>query len=82
MNTDMNRTTREAIGCFLTLVLGAIMCLGVMRIAILAISQRQRVDPPHWWRTTFLWVLAPAGLAFLAWLTSRFDSPPIGKKRG
>ena len=68
MKTDTKRTTREAIGCFLALVLGAIMCLGVMRILVLAMIQRQRVDQSEWWRSIFLWVshLPRAGLRHLA----------------
>jgi hypothetical protein len=64
------------------LVLGAIMSLGVMSIAMLAISERQRVDQPAWWRSILLWVIAPgAGFAFVAWLTYGFKILRIHKQR-
>jgi uncharacterized membrane protein required for colicin V production len=83
MKRDTHRTTREAAGCFLGLVLGAIMCLGVMRIVVLAISQRQQVDQSEWWRSIVLWMLAPgAGLAVIAWLVYGFERPRNQNKRG
>jgi protein-S-isoprenylcysteine O-methyltransferase Ste14 len=82
MKTKMSRTTQEALGCFLMLVLGAIMSLGVMSIAMLAISERQRVDQPKWWRSILLWVIAPgAGFAFVAWLTYGFNTLRSRKQR-
>ncbi len=68
MNRDTSRTTREAIGCFLMLVLGAFLCLGLMRIAIVGISPPQR--GLELWPSLLFWVLAPGvGIAFLGWLT-------------
>jgi hypothetical protein len=70
MNSDPDRTAREGMGCFCILVLGAIMGLGVMKTAMLLISQRLRVDQPECWQAVLVWVAAPAaGLAFVAWFT-------------
>jgi hypothetical protein len=83
MKRDTNRTTREAAASFLGLVLGAILCLGVTRIAVLAISPRHHVDQSEWLRSIVLWLLAPAaGIAVIAWLVYGFESPRNRKKRG
>ena len=81
----MKRNTsrpREALGCFLMLVLAAIMCMGVLSIAMLAISQRQGADQPQWLRSILLWVGVPgAGLALVWWLTYRCKSSRTGDDR-
>ena len=74
MKSNTSRTSREALGCFLMLVLAAIMCMGAMSIAMLAISQRQDTAQPEWWRSILLWVVAPGvGFAFVGWLTYGFS---------
>ena len=61
----------------LMLVLGAFLCLGLMRIAIVGISPPQR--GAELWPSFLFWVLAPgAGIAFLGWFT--YGSNNLGRR--
>ena len=76
MKKETNRAAREAAGCFLMLVLGAMVCVGFMRIAALAASDRVRTGEAEWWQNIAIWLFIPAALgALIAWLT-------YGLKRG
>jgi hypothetical protein len=73
---------REAIGCFIMLILGAIMTLGGMVIVVPeSIEALLGKNVPGWWRSILVWVIAPAvGIALAAWLTYRFRTPRRPKK--
>ena len=83
MGRDSTRATREATGCFLILVLGAIVCVGFMRIAMLAVSDRAHTGEFQWWHTIVLWLIAPvAAIAVVAWFTYGFTSARSRKRPG
>jgi hypothetical protein len=73
--------TREAVGCFCMLILGAILTLGGLVIllpgTIAALAGKPRVGL---WRSVLIWLVAPAiGIAIIAWLTyglRRRGDPP------
>ena len=73
--------TREAVGCFCMLILGAILTLGgtviILPGAIAALAGKPSVGL---WRSALIWLLAPAiGIAVVAWLTYGFrrkTNPP------
>jgi uncharacterized membrane protein YdbT with pleckstrin-like domain len=81
MKSETNRATREAVGCFLMLVLGAMACVGFMRIAVLASSAP--AGQSVWWQTVIIWLVAPAAAgALVAWLTYGFQGLRRRKKGG
>jgi uncharacterized membrane protein YdbT with pleckstrin-like domain len=82
MQREPNHAAREAVGCFLMLVLGAIVCVGFMRITALAVSQGMRAGRLEWWHTSVVWVVVPAALgAFVFWMTYRLRGLRSGEKR-
>jgi hypothetical protein len=73
MKRATNRNPREAMGCFVMLVFGAILCVCAMRIALIAIGQRERTGQASWWQLDLLFGLVPcAGIVVTAWLTYGF----------
>jgi uncharacterized SAM-binding protein YcdF (DUF218 family) len=70
MKRETGPDTREAMGCFLMLIFGAILVVCVIRFGLFAISPTQRAGQSDWWQSTVLWVLvAGAGVGIVAWLT-------------
>jgi hypothetical protein len=81
MKGETNRAPREAVGCFLMLVLGAMACVGFMRIAVLASSAP--AGQAAWRHTVIVWLVAPAAAgALVAWLTYGFKGLQRRKKGG
>jgi hypothetical protein len=66
--------TREAVGCFCMLILGAVMTLGAMVIILPGLVAALAGKPPAGLgRSALIWLAAPsAGLALVAWLTYGF----------
>ena len=64
-------TNREALGCFLMLILGALMILGIiLRIVPSGIVALTNGDLRSWWRLVVIWVVGPTvGIVGVAWLT-------------
>ena len=84
MKRESSRTTREAMGCFFMLVFGAIMCVCLMRIAVIAIGQRERTGQASWWPVDLILVAVPGvGIILTAWLTYGFKGLwyPLKRKR-
>ncbi len=74
MKRATSRNPREAMGCFLMLIFGAIVCVCLMRIALIAIGQRERVGQASRWPLDLLFVLVLcAGIVLTAWLTYGFE---------
>jgi hypothetical protein len=74
MKRATSRNPREAMGCFLMLIFGAILCVCLMRIALIAIGQRGRAGHFSWWQLDVLLALVPcAGIVLTAWLTYGFE---------
>ncbi len=83
MKKETSRSSREAMGCFLMLVLGAIACVGVMRVSVLAITPRERLLEGEWWQSLVLWLIAPGAASIIvAWFTYGFDGLRNWSKRG
>ena len=81
MKRAPRHATREAVGCFCMLILGAILTLGAMVIILPGVIGELAGKPPAgFWRSVSIWVVAPAiGIAVLAWLTYGFrrrSDPP------
>ncbi len=73
MKRESSRTTREAMGCFFMLVFGAIMCVCLMRIAVVAISQREGTGQASCWPLDLILVAVPcAGIIVAGWVTYGF----------
>ena len=73
--------TREAVGCFLMLILGAIVTLAGLVILLPGLVANMAGKPvPGLWRSILIWMVAPAiGCAIVAWLTyglPRRSDPP------
>jgi hypothetical protein len=76
MKKQTSRTTREAMGCFFMLVFGAIMCVCLMRVALIAIGRRERGGQASWWPLDVILVVVPGvGIIVAGWLTYGFKSP-------
>jgi hypothetical protein len=76
MKRETSRTTREAMGCFFMLVFGAIMCVCLMRIAVVAVGQSERTSQPSWWPLDLIMVVVPGvGIILAGWLTFGFKGP-------
>jgi len=84
---DMKRghedATREALGCFCMLILGAIMTLGGLVIILPGLVAALTGKPPAGlWRSAFIWLAAPAiGIAVVASLTYGFRRPGDRSRR-
>jgi hypothetical protein len=74
MKKEPKDATREATGCFIMLILGALLTLGGMVIVLPgAIAALLGKPPAGWWRSVLIWLVAPAaGIALTAWLTYGF----------
>jgi hypothetical protein len=75
---------REAIGCFVMLILGAIMTLGCMVIilpnVILKLSGK---EVEGFWRSLLVWVALPlVGIVLMAWFTYGRPGRAGGHRRG
>jgi hypothetical protein len=76
MNSDANSAMRDAIGCFLLLVLGAFASMGAVRVVVFATTEPAGQEQGEWLRQFLIWVVAPsAGFALVAWLVWRFRVP-------
>ncbi len=66
--------TRDAVGCFCMLILGAILTLGFMVIILPGVVASLAGKPPAGlWRSALIWLVAPGiGLILVAWLTYGF----------
>ena len=81
MKKGPQHATREAVGCFCMLILGAIMTLGGLVIIlpglVAALAGKPRAGLG---RSALIWLLAPAiGIAVVGWLTYGFrrrSEPP------
>jgi hypothetical protein len=84
MKKSPEHVTREVVGCFCMLILGAILTLGGMVIILPGLIATLAGKPPAGlWRSVLLWLVAPGfGIAVLAWLTYGFrdrSDPPRRK---
>ena len=83
MKREASRTSREGMGCFLMLVLGAIACVGAMRVSVLAITPPDGLVQSDWWQSIVMWLIAPSAASiFVALFTYGFDGLRIRGKRG
>jgi hypothetical protein len=74
MRRHAERATKEALGCFVMLILGAFLALGVMVLVPTGIGELLRGNDAERWRSILMrlvaWVVAPAiGIVLVAWLT-------------
>jgi hypothetical protein len=77
-----NRAASEALGCFVMLLLGAFLTLGVIAVSPMGISELLRGHHAEGLRLILTWVIAPAvGIALVAWLTYGVKRPRDSKKR-
>jgi hypothetical protein len=81
MKKGYQDATREAVGCFCMLILGAILTLGGMVIILPGLVGALAGKPPaRFWRSALIWLVAPAiGIGVVAWLTYGFrrrSDPP------
>jgi hypothetical protein len=62
---------KEALGCFLMLILGALMTLGLILLVIPnGIMALVHGNLAGWWRSVLIWVVAPTiGIMLVAWFT-------------
>jgi hypothetical protein len=84
MAKSTDHTTTDALGCFVMLILGAIMTLGGMLVVIpRGIAVLLGGAATGWWKAAVAWVVAPAvGIAIAAWLTYSRRGPRAPRKRG
>jgi hypothetical protein len=84
MKKSPSPATREAMGCFLMLILGTLMMIGLVRLAVPnGIMDPARGNPVGWRRSVLTWVVAPAvGIALVAWFTYGFKGIRGLRKRG
>jgi hypothetical protein len=80
MRRHADRATKEALGCFVVLLLAGFMVLGAMVLVPRGIGELLHGNDAQRWRsilsTVVTWEVAPAaGIALVAWLT-------YGLKRG
>jgi hypothetical protein len=75
METKPGRAAREAVGCFLMLVLGALLALGVV-IALDRIDVLRSGEPGEWLALVLPWLLGPAaGIGLIALALYGFKGP-------
>ena len=73
MKSHVKHGTREAIGCFVMLILAACMAIGVMSNVTAALGDIGRGAHRPLWQSVRLWVVAPAtGIIAVAWSTYGF----------
>jgi hypothetical protein len=84
MKKGVKDDTREAVGCFIMLILGAILALGGMLVVVpRGLMILLGGDSTGWWRSVLSWILAPAaGIALSAWITFGFKALRRPKSRG
>jgi hypothetical protein len=58
MRENLSPATREIAGCFLMLILGAFLTIGLLRMLAVA-GELARGNPTEWWRF-LLWVVTPS----------------------
>jgi hypothetical protein len=75
--------TREAAGCFVMLILGAIVTLGGLAILLPGlVATLAGKTPAGLWRSVLIWVVAPAvGIAIVGWLTYAYPRRKSGGRR-
>jgi hypothetical protein len=81
MKKSPEDATREAVGCFCMLILGAILTLGGMVIILPRLVGALAGKPAAGlWRSALIWLVGPAaGIAVVSWLTyglRRGKDPP------
>ena len=83
MKKEPQDATREAVGCFCMLILGAILTLGGMVIILPGLIATMAGKPPAGLlRSALLWIVAPGlGIAAVAWFTYRFRPPTTPPRR-
>jgi hypothetical protein len=83
MKKSANHATREALGCFVMLILGAILTLGATLVVVpRGITALVGGDATGWRVSALAWVVAPAaGIALTAWFTYGLRIPGRPKKR-
>jgi hypothetical protein len=82
MDKEKSRVARESIGCFLMLVLGAFVALGLM-VALEGYGSLQPWAPDGWWHLFIAWVVGPAaGIGLIALGLYGFKPPPGPKRPG
>jgi hypothetical protein len=74
MKKSVEHDSREAMGCFFMLILGAMLALGGMLVVVpRGIMILLGGDSTGWWRSFLGWIVAPAsGIALAAWITYGF----------
>jgi hypothetical protein len=84
MKKRPSQSAREAMGCFLMLMLGTLMILGLIRLAAQNdIRDLVRGNAAGWRQSVLIWVVAPAiGIAFVAWFTYGFKAIRGPRERG
>jgi hypothetical protein len=84
MKKGAKHNPREAIGCFVMLILGALLALGGMLVVVpKGIMILLGGDATGWWRSFLGWLVAPAaGIALTAWITYGFRALRRPKERG
>jgi hypothetical protein len=82
MRAAPQNATREALGCFCMLILGAVLTLGGLVIILPGgIAALAGKPPVGLWRSVLIWLVAPGvGIGLVAWLTYGFRGR--GHRRG
>jgi hypothetical protein len=79
MGNAPSPATREALGCFVMLTLGAVLSVGLLICLELAVSEEGESAPGRW-RTLLVWVGAPAlGIGLVAY--SLYGVNPFRRSR-
>jgi hypothetical protein len=78
------QTPREALGCFLMLILAAIMMLGLMLLVVPnGVMALVSGNPAGWWRLVLIWVVTPTiGILLVARVSHGFKGICGPWKRG
>jgi hypothetical protein len=84
MKLSVSHDTREALGCFVMLILGGILTLGATLVVIpRGIMALLGGDVTGLGSSAIAWIAAPAaGMALMAWLVYGFKQPRSPKQRG
>jgi hypothetical protein len=85
MKESPYQTTREALGCFVMLILGALMMmLGLILLVVPnGIMALVRGNVADWWRLVLIWVVTPTiGIVLVAGFTYGFNGIAGPKEAG
>jgi hypothetical protein len=75
--------TREVMGCFTMLILGALLTLGSLSLILPRLAAAPAGKPaPGLWCSALMWLVAPGlGIAAVYWLTYGFRRPSDPPRR-